>query len=334
MAVVKADAYGHGDIEIALALQNIGAYHFAVSNVEEAIGLRKAGVKGMILILGYTPSTCFEELYKFDITQAVYSEECAQLIIDFKKPIKVQIVLDTGMRRIGFDANNTNYCIDLIKKYSKLMNLNGIFSHLCVADSTDETCRQFTRKQLDRFNKIVKSVSDLNLEYIHCLNSAGGMWHNDNSSNLVRLGIVLYGLKADYNRKLPDKITPALTWKSVVSLVKFIEPEEFVGYGLTFKATKKMKIATIPTGYGDGYNRMLSNKGKVLVNNKPARIIGRVCMDQFMIDVTDIPEVKFGDEVILIGDGYTADDMANDIGTIGYEVVCGITKRVPRIYKD
>lgn len=326
MAVVKADAYGHGEGKVAERLQRIGCKHFAVSNIEEAILLRKAGVKGQILILGYTPISSADELLEYDITQALLSEDYAERLKD--KWIKAQFAIDTGMNRIGLDADNPDECERVIRKYAKTFDLTGLFTHLCVADTESE--RLFTSKQIDKFKIVAERVVDLKLSYLHCMNSAGGLWCEP-YGNLTRLGIVLYGLKPDYTNVLPMGIKPVLEWKSVISMIKKVYPGETIGYGRTYKVEKEMTIATVPTGYADGYNRLLSNKGKVLVKGRLVPIVGRVCMDQMMVDVTGL-DVEFEDEVTLLGNGYNADDMAQDIGTIGYEVICDISKRVPKVY--
>ena len=326
MAVVKADAYGHGDKEVAACLQKLGCKNFAVSNINEAINLRNSGISGQVLILGYTPVSSASDLVKYDITQALISEEYAELLKD--KNIKAQFALDTGMNRIGLDADDPDECERIIRKYKDSFNLTGLFTHLCVADTESE--KAFTEGQIEKFKDVALRIKDLDLPYIHCMNSAGGLWC-EAFGDLSRLGIILYGFKPDYPNTLPDGIKPALTWKSTVAMIKTIHAGETVGYGRSFKAEKDMTVATIPTGYADGYNRMLSNKGKVLIKGKSAPIIGRVCMDQMMVDVTGI-DVAFEDEVTLLGEGYNADDMAQDIGTIGYEVLCNITKRVDRVY--
>lgn len=334
MAVVKADAYGHGAVEVSRALQESGITDFAVSNVLEAIELREAGIKGQILILGYTPIEDLELLSQYDITQAIISSDYADDLIASNLSIKCQYAIDTGMNRIGLDADKIKECEHEIRRVAGKLQLTGLFTHLCVADTPSED--GFTSLQQEKFKRVVESVKDLHLPYIHSLNSAGGLWHQDGFSNLNRLGIIMYGLKPDYLNSLPAGIEPAMEWKTVVSMVKTVHPGETIGYGRTYKAQKEMRIATIPTGYADGYNRALSNKGYVLIKGKKAPIVGRVCMDQFMVDVTDIPDVKPYDEVVLIGKSgdemLTADDMAQMLGTIGYEVVCDVGKRVQRVY--
>ena len=335
MAVVKADAYGHGDKVVAKYLSDRGIRHFAVSNIDEAIHIRTAGVEGQILNLGYTPIERADELIEYDVTQTLLSEEYAERLVKTGLPVKCQFAIDTGMRRIGLNADNPEHCEQVIREYSHRLNLNGLFTHLCVADTPEQ--KAFTEKQIRLFEDVATRVSELNLS-CHCMNSAGGLWHSSNVSCFTRLGIILYGLKPDYMNALPEGIKPVLTWKSVVSMVKSVQPGDTIGYGRSYIVDHPMTIATITTGYADGYPRLLSNKGYVLINGKKAPIVGRVCMDQMMVDVTDIPNVRFESEVVLIGESgdevITADDLSHMIGTIGYEIVCGISKRVSRVYQD
>lgn len=335
MAVVKADAYGHGDVEIAMCLQNAGVNLFAVSNILEAIKLRDAGIRGEILILGYTPLSMVQKLLEYDIIQTIISVEYGEAVIKSGLPIRCQIAIDTGMNRIGIDADKVANCEAFIRRCNENLCLEGVFTHLCVADGADETDVKFTKLQIEKFEYVVERIEDLCLRYIHYANSVAGLRYKG-ISNLTRLGIILYGLKPSYEMSLPNGIIPALSWKSVVSMVKTVCPGESIGYGCTYHVEKEIKVATIPTGYADGYSRLLSNRGKVLIHGQEAPIIGRICMDQFMIDVSNIPNVKVEDEVVLLGESenelFTADDMANIIGTIGYEVVCNISKRVQRVY--
>ena len=336
MAVVKADAYGHGDKVVAKFLSDHGVRHFAVSNIDEGIHIREAGVEGQILILGYTPIDRAEELIKHDITQALLSEEYAAKIAETRWPVKCEFAIDTGMRRIGLNSDDPENCERVIRYYASKVELDGVFTHLCVADTPEED--EFTERQSELFEEMVSRGSDLHLPYCHCMNSAGGLWHHSELSCFARLGIILYGLKPDYLNTLPEGIEPALSWKSVVSMVKEVKPGDTIGYGRSFKVDRPMTIATIPTGYADGYSRLLSNKGWVLINGLRAPIVGRVCMDQMMVDVTDIQNIAIGTEVVLLGksgeEKITADDLAHLYGTIGYEIVCGISKRVKRIYID
>lgn len=338
MAVVKADAYGHGDVQVAKRLQNIGVSDFAVATLDEAIKLRENNIKGQILILGYTSPDSLDLLVRYDITQTLVDENYANKLAEKSSEVKCHFALDTGMNRIGLDSDIPDYCEKVIRKYSTKLKLTGLFTHLCTTDTFDSDAKSFTAIQIKKFENIVDKISDLNLPYIHCLNSAGGIWHSSQKSVFARLGIILYGLKPDYSNILPEGIKPALEWKSVVSMVKTVESGETIGYGRTFKVIENMKIATICAGYADGVNRLLSNKFYVLINGKKAPIVGRVCMDQFMVDVSSIGGVEMGTEVVLIGKSgdeiITADDMANCVGSIGYEIVCDISNRTKRIYLE
>lgn len=333
MAVVKADAYGHGDKVVAKYLSDNGVRHFAVSNIDEAVHIRTAGVEGEILVLGYTPVNRVSELIEHNVTQTLLSEEYAEMMAATGLPLKCQFAIDTGMRRIGLNADAPEHCERMIRAYHQKLKLTGIFTHLCVADAPEQDA--FTNKQIHLFEDIAARVTDLGIS-CHCMNSAGGLWHRSTVSRFARLGIILYGLKPDYMNRLPEGIKPVMVWKSVVSMVKTVKPGDTIGYGRIFLVDRPMTIATIPTGYADGYPRLLSNRGYVLINGMKALIVGRVCMDQMMVDVSDILGVRYESEVVLLGESgnerITADDLAQMIGTIGYEIVCGISKRVERVY--
>lgn len=342
MAVIKADAYGHGDVQVARLLSDVGVDLFAVSNIDEAIGLREAGIKGEILILGYSSPFYAKALYDYDLTQAIVSAEYARQLKDTGIRIKCQIAIDTGMNRIGLWGSDPLACGQAIREISSALNVNGLFTHLCVADSNDKYDVEFTKKQIARFHSVVDSVADLNLQYVHCCNSAAGLRYLDDSpyydriGQIVRLGILLYGLVPSNDVVAPKDIKPALTWKSVLSMVKTVNIGETIGYGRTFTASRQSRIATMATGYADGLSRCLSNKGYVLINGARAPIVGNICMDQTMLDVTDIAGVEMGMHAVIIGESrglsITPDDLAGQLGTIGYEVLCDISKRVQRFY--
>lgn len=339
MAVIKADAYGHGDVMVAKMLSEEGCRMFAVSNIDEAVGLRNAGIEGEILILGYS-SVKYAKTMKFlDVTQTIVSEEYAEALSATGYKNKCQFAIDTGMNRIGLDADNPIECERVIRKFASSLEINGIFTHLCVADSSDNEDKAFTLNQIKKFDIVAAKVKDMSLPYVHCCNSAGGQHYLNQCQNnsIVRLGIVLYGLKPDVGNSIPEGIKSPLSWKSVISLVKEVSGGESLGYGRTYRVKKTMRIATVTTGYADGFNRHLSNKGFVLIHGQKAPIVGRICMDQTLVDVSHIANVKMGDKVTLLGgEGnieYNADDMAQDLGTIGYEVICNISKRVQRFYK-
>lgn len=340
MAVVKADAYGHGDVPVCRALHEHGVRNYAVSNIDEALALREIMPDANILILGYTPVECARVLYDNNIMQALLSEEYAEALSQSGCRLKCQFAIDTGMNRIGLSSDDPEYCEAVIRRYTDAFEMCGIFTHLCVADSDTPDDHAYTLRQIDHFRAVYNRIADLRLPFVHCLNTAGGMFYYDacppELSRIVRLGISMYGLSPADSITLPEGITPALTWKTSVSMIKDVAPDSFIGYGRSYKTDRTIKVATVPTGYADGYSRQLSNRGYVLINGRRAQIVGKVCMDQMMIDVTDIPGISRGDEVILIGSSgsetLTADHLASIVGTIGYEIICGISKRVPRLY--
>ncbi len=342
MCVVKADCYGHCDKAIAPFLEKeLGVKRFAVSNIEEARRVRESGVMGDILILGYTPPEVAKELCELNIIQAItepsYAKELCRFIPDGKK-LSVHIAIDTGMTRIGLHCDSIDDIVSGILEISSLQKLaaQGIFTHLSVADSDDEGDIEYTKAQISRLMDVKASLIEkgVKMPCVHYLNSAGGIYHDGSGSDLARLGIILYGLMPNASLPLPFSPEPALTLKARVAQVKGIKKGEFVSYGRTFMADADMELATVAIGYADGYPRALSGKGELLINGKRAKIIGRVCMDQLMCDVTGL-DAKAGDVVTLIGsDGdekITADEIASLCNTIGYEIVCGISKRVPRV---
>ena len=333
MPVIKADAYGHGALTFANLLKGEADY-FAVATVDEAIELRNNSITNPILVLGHTFSEEQKEAIANNVILTVTSYEDALSIStiaqSLEKEAVVHIAVDTGMGRIGFCPCDESVAI--IGKIASLKNIkiDGVFTHFATSDEADKS---FTKVQTKRFFDF---VVELDAEYIcHCGNSAAIMQHKEASFDMMRPGIILYGLyPSDEVEKSVLDLKPVMELISHVAYVKTIKKGDSVSYGRTFIAEKEMKIATIPVGYADGYPRLLSNKGRVIINGKYAPIVGRICMDQFMVDVTDIDNVNVGDRVILMGsDGnisVTADDIASLTGTINYEVVCNISKRVPR----
>ena len=339
-AVVKANAYGHDDRSIAPFLEEQGISFFAVSNVKEAVNLRECGVSGEILILGHTPVEYADVLSHNDIIQCAVSADYARSLDEAAKEagctVKIHLAIDTGMGRIGALPE---IAVSEIKTAASLENvhLDGIFTHFAAADSYDEDDIRYTEEQKRVFFDIADKAREqgVALRCVHCMNSAGGVFHYDSRSSLIRDGILLYGLKPDVSLDIPFELSPVMELKAAVSYVKTVPAGTSVSYGRTYRTTGERRIATVPIGYADGFPRSLSGKGEVLVCGKRAPIVGRICMDQLMIDVTDIPDVREGTVVTLIGtDGsetMTADDIAQLTGTIGYEIVCGISKRVPRV---
>ena len=336
MAVVKANAYGHGDRAVAEALYRAGLRRFAVATASEGLRLRSAVPEAELLVLGYTPVSAADVLHDARLTQTLLSEEYAAALAGAaREPIDCVYALDTGMRRIGLDADQPEAAERAIRAVPQPLRLVGLMTHLCAADTPDEadSC-DFTQDQLKKYDRIAERVRDLDLLRGTVLNSAGGMYAR--RTGPVRLGIMLYGLKPDRSNTLPADIRPALSWKCRVAQVKTVTAGDTVGYGRTWTADGPRRIATLTVGYADGYSRLNSNRGWVLLHGRRAPVVGRVCMDQTMVDVTEIPEARMGDTAVLLGnDGtmsLTADDMAAWLDTIGYEVVTGISPRVPRIY--
>lgn len=339
-AVLKADAYGHGAIEAATALSAVGADGFAVSNLMEAEELRHGGIREPILILGYTPADCAERLASLDITQCLYSAEYAAALNAYAKTANVVVTthlkLDTGMGRLGFDFRSDDLPdLEQAREVLGLENLNtvGVFMHFAVADSEDPSHKEFTQAQYTRFRRAVAELEKTHpFRERHCCNSAAALCLGQEPGDAVRAGIVLYGLAPSDEMALPPEIKPVMSMYSVVTMVKTIDGEQSVSYGRTYVAPGKRRIATVCAGYADGVPRLISNKGSVLIHGKRAPIVGRVCMDQFCVDVTDIPETAMGDVVTIFGEGLPIEEIAEAAGTINYEIICGITKRVPRVY--
>ena len=344
--VIKADGYGHGAVELAHIYERLGADFFAVSNIDEGIEIRTSGVKLPIVILGYTPVRDAQRLAQYNISQAVFSLDYAKALsaqcAEYGCVCKIHIKCDTGMSRIGFMCQQfprDEYSIKEIYEACSLTNLQleGLFTHFCVSDETEEG-REFTTKQFNNFYHVKTELERLGLKIpvVHCSNSGAIEDYDNTYCDMVRAGIILYGLAP--SPKLCGKLDlqPAMTLKTTIAYVKNLKAGADISYGRTFTAEKDMKIATVPIGYADGFVRQNAKEGYMLVNGRRAKIVGRICMDQTMLDVTDIADVKIGDEVIVFGTGGhgepTADTIAENTETINYEVVCLVGKRVPRIY--
>lgn len=344
--VIKADGYGHGAVELSQIYEKLGADFFAVSNIDEGIEIRKSGSKLPIVILGYTPVSEAENLAEYDISQAVfsleYAKELSEKCVEEDCICKMHIKVDSGMSRIGFmcqEFPRDEYSIEEICEACCLPNLEveGLFTHFCVSDE-DAEGREFTNKQYENFIHVRDSLKKrgVDISVVHCSNSGAIEDYPETCCDMVRAGIILYGLAP--SSKLADRLdlVPAMTLKTVVAFVKEVQKGATISYGRTFTADRKMKIATVPIGYADGFIRQNAKDGYMMVNGKKAKIVGRICMDQTMLDVTDIEDVKTGDEVVVFGTGEngepTADSLAENTGTINYETVCLVGKRVPRIY--
>ena len=351
-AVVKADAYGHGDVATAKAIQQAGAAGFAVSSLGEGHHLRRHGITIPILILGYADPAHAATLAEDDIATACFSTEYAQALsaaaMQAGVRVKIHIKIDTGMGRIGFAVRSGFE--ETIREVEALYALPGlaicgIFQHFAVADSDAPDDLAYTEEQYDLFTRVVDRLQadGYATGTVHCANSAAQLRHPEWRRDMTRAGIILYGLDPSPEVHF-DGLRPTMTLKSVVTFVKDLLPGESVSYGRTYTANTPRKVATVCVGYADGYPRALSgsngnpNAGVMSIRGKPAPIIGRVCMDQTLVDVTDIPDVKMNDEVTVFGPenaaigADTADSIAAKTGTINYEIICGISRRVPRVY--
>ena len=338
-AVIKADGYGHGALSIGSVLLENGADRFAVATLSEAIQLRKGFPNTEIMVLGYTPNELALDIINNNIIQTIYTKEQAQeyskVALTLNKRVKIHIKLDTGMSRLGMVFSDET--IESILDMSKLDGLfiEGIFTHFAVADEIDKT---FTFKQVEKFNHIVSKLEarGLNIPIKHVSNSAGIIDLPEFNFDMVRAGIMLYGLyPSEHVSKSAVKLREVMCLKAKVSQVKDLDANCGVSYGLKYKNDKKSQIATLPIGYADGYTRMLSGKAKVMIRGIKTPIIGSICMDQCIIDVTNF-DTKVGDEVVLFGgndiNGITIDSVAQSLNTINYEIVCMVDKRVPRVY--
>lgn len=346
MCVVKADAYGHGAKRLSKEFSKLGADWFAVSNLEEAMQIRKAGVNKPILILGYTPVNMVQVLSDNNISQAAISEDYAKKLSlraeKINKKIKVHIKLDTGMNRIGILDQNDIQRKNAVKSIENILNMSGLiveglFTHFAVADEGIDG-EDYTRMQYENFKCVISDLKEqgIKIPLCHCCNSAAIIDYPDMDMDMVRPGIILYGLLPSNKLKSKLRLKPVMQLKSTVSLVKEIDAGVKISYGGNFISDKKMKIATVPIGYADGYPRYMSGKGDMIVKGKRAKIVGRICMDQLMLDVTDIDGVNQGDIVTVLGGEKESRISANDIAdinnTINYEIICLVGKRVPRIY--
>ena len=341
-AVIKANGYGHGAVDIAETLLQNGANRLAVATLDEALELRTKDINCDILILGYTGSSRADKVITYDLDQCVYSFEIAEaLSLEAKKQnkiAKIHIKLDTGMGRIGYKPNTDS--VNEVIKISKLENLEltGIFTHFSTAD---EISKEYTNEQYNKFIWFCNELKSNNviIKIQHCANSATIIDMKNMHEDMVRAGIILYGLtpSKDVNFGSID-LRPAMSLIAKISHIKTLESGDYVSYARKFQATQEVRVASIPIGYADGYTRLLSNKAHVLVNGIKCPIIGNICMDQCMIDISHAGEVVVNDEVTLFGYDQNnnllpVDELADLIGTINYEMVCMISRRVPRVYK-
>lgn len=340
IAVVKADAYGHGALDVSKTLVENGATKLAVAVITEAMELRHGNINTPIMILGYTPLEFAADLINYDIEQTIfdleYAKKLSEIALILGKKAKVHVALDTGMGRIGFLINDNS--LNEILKISSLKGLEvvGIFTHFATADESDKNYSNKQYKKFTDFNEKLISKG-VNILLKHVSNSGAIIDMPNTYLDGVRAGIVLYGYypSEDVLKQNLD-LKKAISIKTQVAHVKILDKNEYVSYGRKFKTERKSIIATLPIGYADGYSRALTGKAKVIINGKFAPVVGTICMDQCMIDVTDIGDVHVGDEIIVLGKDkdlkFDADDMAKAMGTINYEVLCMIKQRIPRVY--
>jgi alanine racemase len=342
LAVVKADAYGHGFMDIALELESMDVNAFGVAFLAEGIQLRKSGIDRPILVLGGLYPGQEKKCIGFNLSTTIFSPEQARLLNYvagkmFRKA-KVHVKIDTGMGRLGISHADAPQFFEKLKGM-KNIELEGIISHFSAADDLDVESRVFTDRQAEQFADVIKVAKglELNPRYIHISNSAAAISREMRLCNLVRPGIALYGALPSEDFKGKMDLKPVMRLRSRIAMLKWVEPGTSISYARRYVAEEKTLVASVPVGYADGYSRALTNRGEALVRGRRARVIGTVCMDWIMLDVTGIPGVSLEDDVTLLGcdregNCIHAEELAEKTGTIPYEVFCGISKRVPRVY--
>lgn len=342
IGVIKTDGYGHGAVQIGRELEKMDfVFGYAVATAEEAMILRHAGLCKPILILGYSFPYAYEDLIRYDIRPAVFREDTIEELSAcagrMGKSIKVHVKVDTGMTRLGVMPDDSGMAFMDKVLHADGVELEGMFTHFARADETDKTSAREQLKQMQNFISRVEMELNCHIPIKHCSNSAGIAELPEANMDVVRAGIMIYGLwpSEQVSRDIV-RLRPVLSLKSHIVYIKEVEAGVPVSYGGTYVTTKRMRVATIPVGYGDGYPRGLSNKGYVLIRGRKAPILGRVCMDQFMVDVDDIPEAAKGDEVTLIGTDkdleITMEEVGELSGRFNYELACDLGKRIPRVY--
>ena len=341
LGVVKADAYGHGAVQIGRKLEQLGADYLAVSSLDEARELRRNGISMPVLILGHTPPEMVPQLIAYDITQTVSAKAKAEAYSAQAKEcggtLKVHIKVDTGMSRLGFLVRNDHFHrgVAAIADSCGLPNLEaeGIFTHFSSADEDGEEDEAYTREQFALFCKVLKALEEQGRTFPlrHCANSGALARYPEMYLDMVRPGIALYGVGADAKRL---GLQSVMKLKSCVSTIKVFDPQTEVSYGRTFRAQRRTRMGVLPIGYADGLFRGLSNRMAVQTEYGPAAVCGRICMDMTMVDLTDLPDVHVGDAVELFGTRQSVDALAEILGTIPYELTCAVSKRVPRLYME
>jgi len=336
--IVKANAYGHGAMRLAFKLSTLGVDFFAVATADEALELRKSGIRSKILILGAVPVTSVSELCENNISVAISSKQYAYELAKYMKendlPLNFHLKVDTGMRRLGFDSENILEMVDVCNISG--LKPQGIFTHFAESEEDDDS---FTKQQYQKFVSTIDGLKKhgVEFEYRHCANSAAVLKYNKYHMDLVRAGIILYGVYPSDELKELAKLRPVMQLKSTVAQVKSINAGDSISYNRTFTAKTDMKIAIVEAGYADGVSRKLSNRGFVLIHGQRVPIVGNICMDMFVVDVSCVDNVKFGDTVTIFGvDGdefIGIEELSDYAETIPYELLCNVSERVPRVYK-
>lgn len=346
LGVVKADAYGHGAVPVSRHLNELGAEYLAVSNIEEAVQLRRGGIRGPVLILGYTPPFYAVDLAGMNLRQEVHSLEYARRLNErltgTNRRIRIHLKLDTGMSRLGFFAYDDEKTLDEIKEVAQMPHLliEGAFMHFPVADSTAPEDVAFTRLQFDRFMQMLSALKGCGIEPAirHCCNSGASILYPEYALDMVRPGIATYGVLPSPDVAGKIDLKPVMSLRTTVFQLRDYEPGISISYGRAYMTTHRQRIAVVGIGYADGLSRSFSGKISFLLHGKRVPQVGRICMDMCMVDVTDVPEAKVGDVVTVFGedggDCIPVDALAEQLGTISYEILCGINKRIPRIYLD
>ena len=340
LGVVKADAYGHGAVRVAKHLERLGAGYLAVSNLDECEELRVNGITLPILMLGFTPADQAGRILKNDMTQAVpnlaIAEAYSSAAVRAGGTMKVHIKLDTGMGRLGFQCDDAHFDASLrdILKILTLpgLDVEGVFTHFCVSDEAADECVEFTKIQHDRFLRMIDAVEtqgNFRFRLHHCCNAGGIASYPEWADDMVRCGIILYG-SGDLAEKMG--MQPVMSLKTRVATIKDFAAGEPISYGRTYFTQQPSRIAVLPIGYADGLHRALSNQIEVLTPYGRAKQVGRICMDMCMIDVTDLPQLRVGDEIEVFGEHQLIETAAKQCGTISYELLCAVSKRVPRYY--
>lgn len=340
LGVVKADAYGHGSIQVGKILQELGADYLAVSSADEAIELRVNGITMPILILGHTPKEQVGRLIEYNITQAITckakADEYSAEAVRCGGTLKVHIKVDTGMSRLGYLCDNTNFetGVNGISEACMMPGLDaeGIFTHFAVADEFGEECDNYTKHQFELFTRVIKAVEDRlghKFKLRHCANTGATARFPETYLDMVRPGLLLYGY-GEFAREMGLK--PVMTLKTTVSTIKIYPAGTAISYGGTFVTDSTTRIGVLPYGYADGFLRSLSNNCSLYTKEGPAKLRGKICMDMCMIDITDMPTVDVGSEVEIFGEKNSIDEIAENAGTIPYELTCAVSKRVPRVY--